>query len=177
MLTIYFFPFYTACFTYTRYLRASILLYTQYFEVRYWLYCMLKACKQKQQTTPTRWYPRIAVFFSPSLSISPFSAFSLQFGSIVSLSEFGTFRAVSFEWHADARCWSYGVQMLIFFSFSVFLFFLYFFFYFILRQNCWSYSMSDAIVHNCSTVIRTVHWSMVYGAVLTKHGSVSLRLY
>ena len=40
--TKYFDPLHTACNAHTRYLGVPILLNTQYFQIQYWLYCILK---------------------------------------------------------------------------------------------------------------------------------------
>ena len=86
---MYFGPLYIACATHTRHLRVSILLNTQYFEIRYWLYYMLKVGKQKQQQTmSTHWCP------FPFFAITSFqSAFYSLFGhTYLSLNPILSFR-------------------------------------------------------------------------------------
>ena len=54
----------------------SILLNTQYIEVRNWLYDMLKGIKQNQQTPPTHWCPGGDVFVPPFAIATFLSSFS-----------------------------------------------------------------------------------------------------
>ena len=51
--TKYFGALHAASTVHTQYLLVSILLTTHYFDIRYWLYCMLYIGKQEEQTTFT----------------------------------------------------------------------------------------------------------------------------
>ena len=107
---------YTACTAHIQYLCVSTLLNTQYTDIRYWLYCMLKLRKQKQQTASKHW--------CPFPNIASFNSAFLFFLLCLPLSELDTFLSVSCDWRADARCRSHDAyNMLIPFLFPCHFFF------------------------------------------------------
>ena len=113
----YFGPVHTACTTHIEYLCMSILINTEYFEIRHSLYCLLKRNKKQQETTSTRWCPRINVllhccFVSYCLFVS-FWYYFIPFW--IGYFPFGFFRVTR---------WSNGVEIsMSFLSLSYFLFF------------------------------------------------------
>ena len=73
-----------------------------------WLYCMLKEREQNKKN--------VCVLISlshPFVASSILSVSSFLFFWFFPLSESGTFLSLSFEWHADARCPSHDVQILM----------------------------------------------------------------
>ena len=126
----------------TRHLCVSILLNTQYFEMRYWLYCHWEHNHKKATSIhPFRYF--LLILFFPNFPFVLVIIFSPFPNSALS--------AVSFVWHADACCRSHGVHLLMSFLFPLlsFAFFLSFFFSVTLHQNWRSYSTSDSKVNNC----------------------------
>ena len=152
--TKYFGPLETACTAYTRCLRLSILLNTQYFVIRYWVYSMLKVRNKNNKQrpyidvqllmsfSPPPRYTLIA-FFPHFLSLwhyfSPFWIGYFQFGFF----RVARWCALPVARRSDLDVLSFTSA--IYFSFCI---------SFILRQ----YSISDTIVDNCSTGIRTAYW-------------------
>ena len=184
----YFDPLYTACIAFTRYFRVSILLsISWYFDNRYWLYCMLKARKQKQNNH----IPRIDVhllmsLYPPSLVL----LFSLSFSSIlVILIPFVNW-ALSFRFLSSGTLIRVAGRMasrywcpLFSLCHFLFAFDFYPFFYItsklteLLCEWCHKWSVQMEYV-KCTEGSRVKGpQSLQRGALLTEHGWVSMGLY
>lgn len=73
----------------TRYFPLSVLLIPQYFDIHYWLYCMLEVSNKQ--------HPCIDVPFSPFAFASSLFSFSYHFGTIFPLFKLGTLLSNAFD--------------------------------------------------------------------------------